>query len=941
DFMRQWLPRRDAFLQLLVDLEGPRERRQCSGCNAEWSPWRCIDCFARPSFCTACCLSEHNRNYLHRIEKWIPVDGTNLSSGPAPEEPEDSRSDAGEWEDVESEMLASARCRVFELISGDDLCQKLTVVDVTGVHTIRVMFCQCNEPPEKSIQLLSLGLYPASMLAPRTAFTFHVLDDFLLANKISGIAAQSYFERLRRLTNNAFPTHVADRYRELLRASRQWRNLKYRKWHGYGHGRGTVGPGDLAFGCVACPRPGINLKDDWQQDPNQWKFTQTFVMDGNFSAEHLKMRNPREDVSLADGHGFMVTDDPYKRHLKEAVDDREKSSCHAHRAVSQANADRHDMEATGIGAVACGRHGCFVPHAVVDFQKGERQMNMDYALSQALRFYQGLGIFIIMYDIACQYSKKVVGRFTKAEEYLLWPILALIYWGIGLFHIHGHQWDCLPKYSPDFIPGAGRVDGEVIETLWSPLNRISGSTRAMSTSHRKEVIDDHMNDANWRKTVGMVKMLSRRYKEASTERVISKDVLKKLEESSDPERLREWKAIEARARAKRRTDLSVMEPYEITQEKAPSKREIQLLLEKEEGRLKQETGLASWLAEGLSLQEQQVAVSGLARRQKKDPLLASQLELVGKRNRLQRGVDRFSAKASAFWTAEDSEDQDIIWPGDDIEGLPPPYTGDDWEDIDGDPDVADSIVVIHEAEDIIQPEAVALPLPSTWGMQKLRDLKKTRLGEQELRLREGQANDALHRLRMAIGLKSVVFRTNVRDGDGQHAKTRAWTQIQAIARTATEQARLYSLARNTMKRLRDAFDTWVRTLPEVMQRYRPLYKEDLNATTHLVDNAERNSRHKVLSWIWSVDVGLDTENSDWLLEIHRVNWLREKAKSDRWNEQSAIVGEEMKQTVRSFEFRATQWKGRQVGTAGQQSYALRQAALWQSLADDARAAFTK
>ena len=130
-------------------------------------------------------------------------------------------------------------------------------------------------------------------------------------------------------------------------------------------------------------------------------------------------------------------------------------------------------------------------------------MNMDYALSQAFQFYAGLQTFILMYDIACQYSKNAVPRFTKASKHLTWPLMALIFWGIGLFHIHGHQRDCLPKFSPDFIPGAGNVDGEIIETLWSPLNRISGSTRAMSTSHRKEVIDDHMNDSNWRKTVGM------------------------------------------------------------------------------------------------------------------------------------------------------------------------------------------------------------------------------------------------------------------------------------------------------------------------------------------------------------------------------------------------------------------------------------------------------
>ena len=46
-------------------------------------------------------------------------------------------------------------------------------------------------------------------------------------------------------------------------------------------------------------------------------------MDGNFSAEHMKMRNPEDDVELTDGHGFMVGDKRYKEHLKNAVEDKE------------------------------------------------------------------------------------------------------------------------------------------------------------------------------------------------------------------------------------------------------------------------------------------------------------------------------------------------------------------------------------------------------------------------------------------------------------------------------------------------------------------------------------------------------------------------------------------------------------------------------------------
>ncbi|KAH9917410.1 uncharacterized protein B0H18DRAFT_913487 [Fomitopsis serialis] len=942
--MREWLPLRDQMLQRLIDLEGPQERRICGGCKGEWSPWRCIDCIGRPSFCTACCLKQHEADYLHRVEHWVPWDPAGPPVGESPRSVDESADEdaSSEWGEVETELLPTADSSVEQgpilsaegRFGGADMCKKLTVADITGVHTLRVTYCECDNAASKPFQLLDMGLYPATVLAPRTAFTFRVLDDFLLANKVSGIAAQSYFERLRRLTSTAFPQSIPDRYRELLRVSRQWRNLKYRKWHGFGHGRGEAGPGDLALGCVACPRPGVNLQPGWEQDKDRWKFTQTFVMDGNFSAEHLKMRRPQDDVSLADGHGFMVTDGPYKRHLKEAIDAREKSSCHAHRAVNQANANRHDMEATGIGAVACGRHGCFVPHAIVDFQKGERQMNMDYALSQALQLYAGIAIFLIMYDVACQYSKHAVERFTKSSGYLHWPAAILVYWGIGLFHIHGHQRDCLPKYSPDFIPGAGRVDGEIIETLWSPLNRISGSTRAMSTSHRKEVIDDHMNDANWRKTVGMaVKMLSRRYRQATKERLLSAEVLQDLETSSDPNRLAEWKAFEARARAERHLDLRVMEVYEVTQEKAPGKRAIQLLLEQEEGKRKETPGLASWLAEGLAIQEQQIAVSGLARRQKADPLLSSQLQLVSRRNRLRRAVDRFCAQAGTFWEdgAEEEADQEA---DQEAEAFPVSYAGEEWEDVDEDPDVTDELVVIDEPEDMIQPEAIMLPLPSTSGIQKLRALNKAQYGEQELRLRVGQANDALHRLRMAIGLKSAVFRNDVRLAEGYRTQTRAWTQIQGIAKVATEQARVYTLARNAMKRL-------VMSETAVMQRYRPLHKEDLNATTHLIDNAERNSRHKVLSWIWSVDVGLDTENSDWLLEIHRVNWLREKAKCDRWKEQVVLLEEEMKQTVRSFEFRARLWNGRRLGSPGQRSYAMRQASVWKRLSDEARLSFMR
>jgi Kyakuja-Dileera-Zisupton transposase len=115
-------------------------------------------------------------------------------------------------------------------------------------------------------------------------------------------------------------------------------------------------------------------------------FMRGFMMDGNFQAEHMRMRNPENDVPLSDGAGFMVSKKPYESHLKSALERRQvsgiscfgqhsltlrqKSSCHDHRAVNNANRHSGHLESTGIGATAC-IHGAFVPHSVVDFQKGE------------------------------------------------------------------------------------------------------------------------------------------------------------------------------------------------------------------------------------------------------------------------------------------------------------------------------------------------------------------------------------------------------------------------------------------------------------------------------------------------------------------------------------------------------------------------------------------
>lgn len=126
---------------------------------------------------------------------------------------------------------------------------------------------------------------------------------------------------------------------------------------------------------------------------------------------------------------------------------------------------------------------------------------MDYSLCKALNYnMENIPVALVMYDIMCQYGVHLQERVAKSPELSL-PSSLELRTGIGLFHIHGHKDSCLPRFSPSYISGAKQVDGEIIETLWAPLNNISRSIRGMTLAHRQEVLDAHMDHSNWKKMV--------------------------------------------------------------------------------------------------------------------------------------------------------------------------------------------------------------------------------------------------------------------------------------------------------------------------------------------------------------------------------------------------------------------------------------------------------
>jgi hypothetical protein len=147
------------------------------------------------------------------------------------------------------------------------------VVHTNGLHDICLVYCKCQGHTESHADLLYSRLVPTTFSRYSTLFTADVLDDFRLSNLECKTSAYQYFQKLRRKTSPTAPADVTNRYHELRRLAREWRWLKKIKWGGYAHTLADVNspkPGELTLFCPACPQPGVNLREDWKDDPNRY-----------------------------------------------------------------------------------------------------------------------------------------------------------------------------------------------------------------------------------------------------------------------------------------------------------------------------------------------------------------------------------------------------------------------------------------------------------------------------------------------------------------------------------------------------------------------------------------------------------------------------------------------------------------------------------------------
>ena len=300
------------------------------------------------------------------------------------------------------------------------------------------------------------------------------------------------------------------------------------------------------------------------------------------------------------------------------------------------------------------------------------------------------------------------------------------------------------------------------------------------------------------------------------------------------------------------------------------------------------TGNATWLASGLKIQEMQygfrsflskasdantkkicrLSLQALVRKIGSHPTPDQKRDIALRRSRLQDRIDVFQRQAGSMLHAI-SNDADDSW-GDDY--TRETYTGAEFDGIgEEDDDELDSAAEGHHGiqlpknnpqEGRIDAEYISLHLPSHFGRSWCNRNAAEDLAKAELRLREGQLNDSLHHIRIALGHKSYVFRNDVRPARTQRLKTRAWAEVHAVESTVQHHARVYNRARKSMVDL-DAE-------APLLDRYKALERQDLRINTTVIAPDVRGQRNKSLPWFWSMDVQRDADVGPWMNDCRYI-----------------------------------------------------------------------
>ncbi|KAJ7668824.1 hypothetical protein B0H14DRAFT_3102493 [Mycena olivaceomarginata] len=347
--------------------------------------------------------------------------------------------------------------------------------------------------------------------------TLAALEHFRIATCQAKTTMYDYYQTLVKLTSND-GTKLPDRYQVFLRICQEYRHLMMLKRGGRGHDAGgacATQSGELVVRCPACPRPGVNLPDGWENATKEQRFIYVLflALDTCFRLKRGLVSSELKDLGLGTGMAYLLENAEFREYLLTVTDQVEISTCSGLAALDYANTKfSRGYSSTGVGMGVCARHEFIQPNRVGRFAKGRttsRYANIDYIFASILRHHSPGLRKNISYDI---------------------------------IHIEGHDIDCGVLYSLNLIPGSGQTDREGIKRPWANIGGIASSTRIMGPGAHHDTIDDHWAYWNWQKLISLAATLRRKLDTALEQQIVQREALDVFS-LAQQDRVEGWKKI--------------------------------------------------------------------------------------------------------------------------------------------------------------------------------------------------------------------------------------------------------------------------------------------------------------------------------------------------------------------------------------------------------------
>ncbi|KAF7349139.1 hypothetical protein MVEN_01436100 [Mycena venus] len=885
---------RPIFLDEILRLDGRGEhgyqQESCAeGCGAKEPNFRCIECMDPSLYCEGM----HGEDALaHAVPsprgKW---DGRHFT-------PKDLKSLKLR---IQLGHCLNEPCNNPEPSHGDDF----VIVGSHRIHEVHLDDCNCSKSEEKQIQLLRARLYPATGMNPRSAATFGALERFDLLSMESKCSAYQFYNSLARETDNtgSEPSRVWERYEEFLRMTRQWQNLHLLKRAGRRHDPAedriaATKPGECALLCPACPQPGKNLPPGWEKVPfvHVYLYALFVGLDANFRLKRRDVSSEEKDPGLGTGWAFFGDVKKYMAHLDKHWDfKQERSTCVAHDAVDKPDRESLGTASSGICTVDCARHNMKRPLGVGDLQKGERYINMDYMFFMSIAGSPLLRLFV-SYDIACQWHKNIWDRMKlfelnvqfKEDENSISP---------------AHIELCNILFSFNLTPFMGRTDGEAPERGWADANRLANSTSVSGPGARRDQLDHHFQDSNWKKIVHLGRDLLEKIRKYVLLMLETRQAWVDMEASFPPAAISTW------------TEMAVAWEADSSQ---PNPFQFQSTVE-HEGLREVRRRLAEIAAEDIELlnvrgdmHETEMLSMGL-QLEESQRLYATHLKNVGAHETVDQGRRRIERETKLHrkidtWMAV----QQLFIP--EVTLL---------RERD---DAARKRVAATQALPGLRAQDIKLYLPSGIGRRVHCDES---LQVYEYDLRKGQAFGALKEMCDQLLVRTYEYQYRDKSLHGVKAKTRSGTRTEGIQARIDRAADEYWAAYRALESLgpvlrRTEWKTHLRPLAEADVRGRPsaLFgdeerqkggrKKRKRARLDPEEEARRaalQAEDKLpLSWIWVSHSTTGTEEDVVDNEALRIEWAKTHARAMRYAEEVELVEEEMRRVVQFLRWRAGWWR---------------------------------